>query len=156
MNGNSFQKSLFLTRSVQAHHTKGLTWSQKWQCGDARVFNKNSWNKMDFFLFFFLFFFFFLNLNYITRNVCLKHRLQFCVYHLFRVTLDNCFSCSEFSVYETLKGFCLFLFLSFFPFFLFFIFFNGCCKIKKIQKWSGAWSNALSKVCYKDEYKCKW
>ena len=153
--GTAFRKAYVLTRPVQAQHTKGLTWSQKWQCGDSKDFNKNSWNKMDFFLFFFLLFFSF-NLNYITLNVCLKHQLRFCVYRLFQVTLDNSsasllnFHCMK------LQKVCLFLFLSFFFFSFLFFFFNGCCKIKKIQKWSGAWSNALSKVHYKDENKCKW
>lgn len=36
-----------------------------------------------------IFSFFFFTLNCITLNVCLKHRLQFCAYHLFRVTLDT-------------------------------------------------------------------
>lgn len=122
--GTAFRKAYVLTRPVQAQHTKGLTWSQKWQCGDSKDFNKNSWNKMDFFLFFFLLFFSF-NLNYITLNVCLKHQLRFCVYRLFQVTLDNSsasllnFHCMK------LQKVCLFLFLSFFFFsFLFFFCFK--------------------------------
>jgi len=93
---------------------------------------------MDFFLFssfcLLLFVCLFFNLNYITLNVCLKHRLQFCVYHLFRVTLDNS-SASFVLNFQCMKLEKVSVSFFFFP--LFFLFLMAAAKFKRSRSGQG-------------------